>query len=488
MERIKKLLNKCAPLGLVLLVTFILFAPTIKTGYFADDFDSAVRYQTPTTAAQLFLFNVDGTRTGGSWRPLYALSMWTSMFFMRNPVADHVVSIGLYLLIIAFVYFIARRLFSDQSRWFAAAVTLCVALLPIHAEPVAWVSARADLLATLGAVSALFFWMRGQWKISLFCIVISILSKEVWVLFCLLIPFFPIAQNSLCRSRIYFFSGTLALVTAWFLIRRAITNFTVGGYSITSSDHVFGVHHLSNELLGFMVGWWNFGTIQSALIIFVQKFWFIAAWGIPCVLGLLMFHIHRDRIAQWLFLACGATLAPALLLSLPFIRPEATVGEQRYWFAPSILAILFIAHIVHRQKISKTTQIGFAIVLIFWMYGLSTNISYFIDAGSYRDSILASWNKIVNIKMAPTHVQLLPDSYHGVHLLASPFFERALEYTNHSQPATVGEWYQWCASGCGIPTTVSVNKNSISISSVDPRLFSGSSHGLRNLIEIVRNP
>lgn len=478
MLHIAKRVREFFPIFSVLALVLIIFVPSLRTGYFADDFDFAVRLPKAPFVEMLTL-STDGTRGGGSWRPLTMVSLWLTMSEHQSPAFNHAVSLALYLCLLALVYGCVRKLFPDRSTWFAALVTLIGGLMPIHAEPVIWIAARGDLLAAIFAMAALYAWLQGRGWLSVGMMALSLLSKEMWILFGFAFIMFGPAEYSI-RERIKYGVGLSAVIAVWFLVRFNITHFGVGGYSITAGQQILGVQHLANEVIGFFLGSWNYGEVQSFLVRFSQFYWFIIIWLLGAAGAACTYASFHNQRARFLCASLAALLLPILALGVPFVRPEMSVGEQRYWFAPSIFLVLLFAHASVRLQLKVRNTI-LIVLCVIYISGMNANIKLFQGAAVYRDEVLTGWKTAVGPAAIHTQVALLPDSWYGVHLLASPFFERALEYETMSPPHSVAAWYQWCTAWCLSPVTADrTGAESVHLFAQDPRIFSSTSHGLRH--------
>jgi hypothetical protein len=473
MGHIEKIARQFWPLGIVLAIVFAVYIPALSVGYFADDFDFAVRMPR-APFRQMLTHSTDGTIGGGSWRPAVMVSYWLTMAGGQGAAFNHTVSLVIYLALLGVFYVCVHELFPERSRLFVAATTLVVGLMPNHAEPVVWVAARADLIAALLGLAALYAWLRGFGWIAAGLLALSLGAKEFWILFA--IPLFFLAPSKFsARERVKFFVAYLALALAWFVARFYITRFGVGGYSITAEQQVLGIQHLANEVIAFSVGAWNFGTFQSWIIRFAQHYWFITSWIIGAGIATLGFFSWQTPRARFLFASIICLQLPTLALAVPFIRPGASVGEQRYWFAGSIFLVLLAAHFLKKQATSIT--IG---VTILFILGITSNIRHFSDAAEYRNLVLSGWKTLDKTDVAQTKVAFLPDSWYGVHLLASPFFEAALENENLPKPRSVSTWYQQCNVQCLTPASAQQGLHGlVRLLAQDPRIFSNTSHGLR---------
>lgn len=477
MRRIAKIARKFLPLLGALLIVVAIYVPSLTTGYFADDFDFAVRMpQMPIS--HIALRSTDGTLGGGSYRPLTIGSYWLTMRYDQSPFFNHAVSLAIYLAMLGALYAVIRSLFSAQPRWFAAAGVLLIGLMPIRVEPVVWVAARADLIAALFALSGLALYLRGFGKSAVILFLLSLGAKEFWIGLAPVVFLFA-GDGYSKKDRLTCGAMYVVGVLGWFGARYYITQFGVGGYSITEGQNIFGVQHIANEVLSFFLASWNFGVFQSWIVRFSQFYWFITTWIVGAALVIAGRYFARSAGGRLIAAALAATLAPILMLGVPFIRPGASVAEQRYWFAPAIFLALLGLHALRTHK--RNIQIAvFAIVICVFGYGTAANIRLYRDAAVYRDEVLSGWKTLVGEQGIYTQVALLPDSWYGVHLLASPFFERALEYEKQSKPSSVSAWYQHCTALCREPiTTDRKNPESVLLLAQNPRIFSNSSRGLR---------
>jgi hypothetical protein len=109
-------------------------------------------------------------------RPLTELSFWLNdALFGQSPVSWHVVDLLLHLAVVALVFDVLRKLIGDRAGWIAAAI---FAVHPMMTEPVAYVFARATLLATLFSLLAMRSWIAGRYWIAVLWFAAAMLAKE----------------------------------------------------------------------------------------------------------------------------------------------------------------------------------------------------------------------------------------------------------------------------------------------------------------------
>ncbi len=502
MLRIEK--NKRTWLQLTMLTAFVifLFAPALHTGYFADDFDFLVRVRAGYSVRNALLMNTDGTQSGASWRPFTMLSFIASMHGNSSPVRDHAVSLILYAAICILIFFLLRTILSDEQGWISLGAAAVFAAIPIHAEPVVWVAARADLLAALFGIGALLAWAWGRRAAAVVLYICSLFSKEVWILLPFVFAVWPesvaVSHNSRTKySRFVPVVMAIMFAAVWFLIRRRITGFGAAGYSTSAAGGVFVLlQHYTIEFLTFLMSGALFGFFQARVARFVILYWFIFFPLVSYAILHSVWFTRRTALHLWVLL--GALLMPALLLEVPFYRAAPTVQEQRYWFAPSVALVLLLALLLWRlvaservQSLSRHARIALlcvvgAALIVIGSRGVRYNIQIFNSAAVYRDRLLLLWNEgpgLVHMQRAA----LLPDSINGVHLFASPFFERALVWQGRQAPRIVEPWYQLCDATCQESAEISLTSSTIQIMTPSNRLQKINLNGLRNKASLPRS-
>jgi protein O-mannosyl-transferase len=132
-------------------------------------------------------------------RPLTELTFWLNdAIFGRSPISWHVVDLLLHLAVVALVYDVLRKLIGDRAGLIAAAI---FAVHPMMTEPVAYVFARATLLATLFSLLAMRSWIAGRFWIATLWFAAGMLAKEECAALPLVLILLPSNDRSL-RSRL----------------------------------------------------------------------------------------------------------------------------------------------------------------------------------------------------------------------------------------------------------------------------------------------
>lgn len=161
--------KSCSPRAGVVAFAAVLAAagfthlPALFNGFVWDDIDFILRNPILRDAGNIpaLFINPETWGTSGVnpyYRPLTTLTFLVdTLLWGDQPAGFHATNLLLHLGVCALLLTILRRLLEPAP---ALAAALLFALHPAHAEPVAFVSARADLLCALFLLAAFLAWMR----------------------------------------------------------------------------------------------------------------------------------------------------------------------------------------------------------------------------------------------------------------------------------------------------------------------------------------
>lgn len=146
-------------------VVLVVFMGALGNGFVGDDTDYFLNnsyLRTPGKFLQIFV-NGDshGTEMGDPYyRPVTTASIYyTAQMFGTEPFIHHLVSVLLHLGATIVFFLLLTKL---ASPGVALAGALIYAVHPAHAEPVSYISARADLLCALFTAAAFIFYLRRR--------------------------------------------------------------------------------------------------------------------------------------------------------------------------------------------------------------------------------------------------------------------------------------------------------------------------------------
>ena len=182
----------------------------------------------------------------GYWRPLATLSFALDRGLLGpGPAGHHAINLVLHALLALVAWDLARRLIGRAAPALAAACLF--AAHPVHVEPVAWISARPDLLAGLLALAAWGVALRGFARpgaagralvlaaAALFAL--ALLAKESAIALPLLIAaaglFRPLGRHHVRTGTVL----VLLVVTAWLLARSTVVTGWTGALPLNPLEN-----------------------------------------------------------------------------------------------------------------------------------------------------------------------------------------------------------------------------------------------------------
>lgn len=204
------------------------------------------------------------------YRPLLFLSFVADFDVWRlNPWGYHLTNTGLHVLNSFLVYFLMRVYVSATT---ALVGSVLFAVHPIHTEAVTYISGRADLLMSFFILSGILLFLRGARYGSNFLYLLSfplfflaLLSKETAMIFPLWLftaeaIAFPISGKRDFRRRVTRLLGPLAVLGAYYLLRKTYVGMTASSHSLLgpgSVDHLLLTLKAIPLYVGLFVCPWN---------------------------------------------------------------------------------------------------------------------------------------------------------------------------------------------------------------------------------------
>jgi len=184
-------------LAVIAALTFLIYQSTLSFGFVWDDHvqvESNPLILSWKTLPRAFQSNLwyQVTPEGSYYRPFFMVwSVLNHSLFGLQPWGWHLTNVLLHLIATCLLFVLLRRL--KVEYWTAAIATLLFGVHPVHIEPVAWISAGSDILATiLYILTFLAFlkarqnhgrqkllWMAGSWVV----FACALLTKEMGLTF-----------------------------------------------------------------------------------------------------------------------------------------------------------------------------------------------------------------------------------------------------------------------------------------------------------------
>jgi hypothetical protein len=300
--------------------------------------------------------------SGGLWgyplpelRPFAALTFMTdARLWGSNPIGFHATNALLHAAAAFLVVALVRRL-QPHEHWLSVAAGLLFAVHPAHAEPIAWITGRVDLLATVfflaGFVSALNFLQTGRrwaWAASCAAYFGGVFSKE----FCLTLPLVAVLWAAIYRD-------TLEPSQRW---RRL-------GLLIAGHLAVFAVYVACRQIAFGGMG----ADSRSANFLgadYLERQVDYLAWMIPIFFRTIVLHraFFIDHAQATIALAA---LVPVLAFAgWSWARPEQKAGQRALlffglaWYWLATLPLVVVTYFSPRHLYFATAGVCVAVVLV----------------------------------------------------------------------------------------------------------------------------
>ncbi len=361
---------------ILLVVAVTLYGRVLGFGYVWDDsllfLDKTALLNEPLSWALLSEPVLPGT---SYLRPLVFLTFFAEFhLFGQSPAISHGVNLGIFILNVTLIYFVACKIGRVIGRRTVEPTALLAALLylvhPALVESTAWASGRFDQMVTTFILLAVMIFlspMREVYRVSLIALVffLALLSKELGailpaILFCIWVPCNLRSAEAPLQtfrraivSNAWVFTAMAAVLVAYFLIR---------------AHSVGGVYHSRIGMDYIQTVWFESLRPLEALKFYVQQLFIpfhhvhilhpqneLAPWrgvsllaSVGLLLGLIALLVHcwvRRTASSWLALAGIICLLPVIHL-IP-LDIAGNIGHERFMTAALAffsLSIVFIPY------------------------------------------------------------------------------------------------------------------------------------------------
>lgn len=345
--------------GGAVLLAMLVYLLTLGFGFVYDDIPQIL--QNPTVQAHSFQTefftghvwqHVFPHWTGNYYRPLFLLWMQSNyLLFGARPGWWHLECLVIHGLVTLLVFLLGRRLLAaDRPAFLAAAL---FAVLPAHAEVVAWISGADESMACLLLLASLLCWLRAreqaQHSLSWQTAALTVFAAAVFM-----------KENAIVLPGILFLYEWSLGDGARAGLRRCLPFCGIAAGYLAA--RLFALHGMASfvdaiaprdVLLTFpQVFWfyfvrmvWPFGTslfydlhAQSSVTFYG---FFIPLLQCVAICGIAIVVSRASRLAAFL-------LGGTLLLLLPmfagmFIFPKDELVHDRYVYVPSVLLLIVLA-------------------------------------------------------------------------------------------------------------------------------------------------
>jgi protein O-mannosyl-transferase len=201
-------------LAALILITLIVFAQ-VRTHSFLNYDDGQFIYENPHVTGGLTADSIGWALTSPSigWYPITWMSHMLDIDLWQMRAGMHLITnVLLHIISVCLLFLALQRM--TRETWPSAIVAALFAIHPVHVESVAWVSERKDMLSTVFAMLALFFYARAPEKrVRLFvAMALSIMSKQMYITLpfvFMLLDFWPLRRGIQIKEKMPLFALTI---------------------------------------------------------------------------------------------------------------------------------------------------------------------------------------------------------------------------------------------------------------------------------------
>ncbi len=386
----------------------LLYLPALNAFFVADDHLILRKMQ------EQGVFGIASTPGTLFFRPLTsALYYLDYRLWGLNPLPYHLVSLGWHLACIALVYHLTvrwlrvRNYAQEQSEWIGLGAMALFAVPPAHAEAVAWIASRADMVACAFGLASLICLIRERLFLACLLFGIGLLAKESIAPLPLIALLMSGWRKPEPRMQVLALGGVLV---AYLVVRMAVIQ-GVGGYPEAARAlaepyrlliHlvVYGLQMVApSALFGF--GRDGFDTLLISLA--------LLSW---LAIGVAWLRVRKALPKGWVMWLGAIVLA--LLPVLAFQPALWHPLNSRYTYFASAFGAILVALVIGQARNWLVARVGFSLLLTVYALGTGRMATYWHDAGEIARSTLQSLRNTPPDE--PALLISIPDHYRGAYI------------------------------------------------------------------------
>ena len=363
------------------------YGPTLLSSFHFDDYSLFSDPAVTSSSGWWEVFRLERTR------PLTYLTFCMNMRAGgADPLGYHLVNVALHLAAIWLALLVFRRVTDERTAFVAAAI---FALHPLQTEPVAYVFARATLLATLLCLLCWKYWLDDKPWQSVVFFGASLLAKEEAIAF----PAFLFGFEWIRRSRgLSWLRGQLKPLSAMFVLAASAAGRLYYAESVTKGAGI-----------GF-----DLGEITPARYLLTQgrviwEYLLLVAWPAGLNFDRDFPLLHSGDSAAWLaWTFLGASIGAAvwfarkhpqaywligffiLLAPTSSVVPLADLIAERRMYLPMLSLSLAIGFLLKRTPKPVLLAVG----LVLCGLSFQRSLVWQTDESLWRDTVTKSPLKV----------------------------------------------------------------------------------------------
>jgi len=445
------------------IILFILavlpFLFNLHNFFLSDDWDFLTQVAGPHQPLWRYFFtNYVGTHAGGSYRPL-VVWFWAFChhFFQLNYFYYHLLQIFFHSANVVLLYFIINNFFWPKEKTdrfiLAIASTALFALLPNHAEAVAWLAAVADPLCTffyLASLLSLLFCLKYSrakywlYDFSLIFFLAALFTKEMAMSLPFIVSIFVIYywwqnRSDVKAMKILLVIPYFIILAGYFWLRYRAIGLFFGYYGGDQNLH-FGLAKTAADYFDIIVSFVLSDKLRTIVSLWLNNHAAIILIIFILLLAVLIGLTVKKKWSAWpwlVFLSLLVSLVPVASLGINLTKTYFSEEGERYGYLPSLFfAVLLAAGIVAVGKKIKnklSLRIIYFIIIFFIAVGLADQLIVknwrFEQAGAAAKQALQG--AVTAMKQGNYQGVLffgLPDNFHGAPIFRNGFAEAVKFY------------------------------------------------------------
>ncbi len=410
-------------LAIILLITFVAFAPSLRSGFLWDD---EAYIQNNLLIRSINLKDIFSQLVGGNYHPMTILVLAIQYhFYGLHEAGYHTVNLILHLANVILVFYTISLL--SKKVYVALVVALLFGIHPLHVESVAWAIELKDVLYTFFFLLSYIFYIKYSThkhiKYYIFALILFLLSMLSKAMAASLPVVLLLTDYFMGRK---FTWKTLLEKVPFFLIAIAI-----GLVAVFAQKHSGAIQNLSFTLPQRMVfACYGFVTYLHKFLLPIQLSAFYpypikTSGSIPfqyylyviTLIVLIAATIYSLRFSKKVLFGIGF-FAITIVLVLQILPVGGAIIADRYTYVPSIGIFFLFAEGIYLlwsknfKIISGVVLAGFAIFFIFTTH----------DRCKIWNNKTDFWNDMIS------KYQTIPEAYYsrGVVFFDDKKFDQAL--------------------------------------------------------------
>lgn len=159
------------------------------------------------------------------YRPLQTLTyLFDYHVYKFAPWGYHLTNIIIHILNASLVFFVFENI--TKNLLVSLTCSLLFIAAPFHTEAVTYISGRSDLLFGLFVLSALLFYIKERYIITLLFFILCLLSREQAIIFPLILILYDLCFKRYVRAKVKYYTLFLIFDILYIVLRLTIFNFT----------------------------------------------------------------------------------------------------------------------------------------------------------------------------------------------------------------------------------------------------------------------